>query len=322
VAPAEHRVTGGSYTGFKNRPAGTRGVEIEGPSRQDIAVLGDRTALPGSPSLLHNSRPCVTSLAVDWAVSSGESTIMVAASPGNGLFNMNRRYIQLDAGPQGKWGAGHRDGGRVPDCDCPGLLKGLSLGHGNPGTGKAGPLSQPDRIMKSRIAPSLPFQESPKFVLPGAAALTALVQIAAAVPTTSYNSGSLGKVADGASTTGVVVDQAGAIAAFQDFSSSYSLGERTEVPFRSELNPAANSPFTIEFWAKPTSSDNDDAPVGNRLATGNRTGWVFFQRTAAVGWNFRTYNGNGSTVGWDVTGGTSTLNEWSWSGTARLPPFT
>lgn len=160
---------------------------------------------------------------------------------------------------------------------------------------------------------------SPAFLLPGIATVTALVQIAGAVPTTSYNTGSLGKVADGASTAGVVVDEPGAISAFQDFSSSYSLGDRTEVPYLPALNPASTSPFTIEFWAKPTGSDNDDAPVGNRLASGNRTGWVFFQRSAAVGWNFRTYNGNGSTVGWDVTGGTSNLNEWShvvvvWSG--------
>lgn len=184
-----------------------------------------------------------------------------------------------------------------------------------------GYLSCSYRTMKSNPASSLRFPQATILVLSGIATLTALAQIASAVPTTSYSTGSLGKVADGASTTGVVVDQPGAITAFQDFSSSYSLGERTEIPFRSELNPAANSPFTIEFWAKPTSSDNDDAPIGNRLATGNRTGWVFFQRTAAVGWNFRTYNGNGSTVGWDVTGGTSTLNEWShvvvvWSGSA------
>lgn len=175
--------------------------------------------------------------------------------------------------------------------------------------------------MKSRPVTSLPSPELPTFAVPGIAALTALVQIAAAVPTTSYNTGSLGPVADGASTTGVVVDQAGAIAAFQDFSSSYSLGDRTEVPYLPALNPAATSPFTIEFWAKPTAYDGDDAPIGNRLASGNRTGWVFFQRPEATGWNFRTYNGNGSQVGWDVTGGTSTLNAWShvvvvWSGSA------
>lgn len=145
--------------------------------------------------------------------------------------------------------------------------------------------------------------------------------MAAAVPTTSYNTGSLGTVADGASTTGVVVDQPGAIAAFADFSSSYSLGDRTEIPFQAVLNPAAASPFTIEFWAKPTAYDGDDGVIGNRLASGNRTGWVFFQRPEAAGWNFRMYDGVSGNLGWDLTGGTSTLNAWShvvvvWNGSS------
>lgn len=212
----------------------------------------------------------------------------------------------------------------VPGLEChgPGLLRVTSQGHGSPGTGKAGPDSNPDRPMKTQSAPPLHFRSSPTLVLPGIAALTALLQFAAAVPTTSYNTGSLGTVADGASTTGVVVDQPGAIAAFQDFSSSYSAGDRTEIPYLPALNPASNSPFTIEFWARPTASDNADAPVGNRLGGNvNRSGWVFFQRAPALGWNLRMYNGNGTVNGWDITGGTSTLNAWShvvavWSGTA------
>ncbi|QJE97946.1 LamG domain-containing protein [Luteolibacter luteus] len=148
----------------------------------------------------------------------------------------------------------------------------------------------------------------------------ALAHVAMADPTTSYNTGSLGKLADGASTAGVVVDQPGAIAAYEDFSSNYAGGDRTEIPFLSELNPASGSPFTIEFWAKPTSSDDADAPVGNRLGGNvNRSGWVFFQR--ASGWNFRMYNGNGTQNGWDITGGPAPLNTWThvvavWSGTA------
>ena len=67
-----------------------------------------------------------------------------------------------------------------------------------------------DLTMKPPKTSMLP---STAFLLPGIATVTALVQIAAAVPTTSYNTGSLGKVADGASTTGVVVDQPGAISA-------------------------------------------------------------------------------------------------------------
>lgn len=154
------------------------------------------------------------------------------------------------------------------------------------------------------------------------AAVAALVQLAPAELTTSYNTGTLGIAGNGASTTGVLVDQPGAASAYIDHSSTYAAGEQTVVPFQSQVNPAAAAPFTIEFWAKPTATDNDDAPIGNRLGgSGNRSGWVFFQRGETTGWNFRMYNGNGTAVGWDITGGTSTLNAWShvvvvWNGTS------
>jgi hypothetical protein len=168
----------------------------------------------------------------------------------------------------------------------------------------------PTVISRQTILPTLGFA----FVVTG-------IQMASAAPSTSYNTGTLGTAGDGANSTGVVIDQPGAITTYPDYSSSYASPENTTVPFRSELNPVASSPFTIEFWAKPTASDNDDAPVSNRLASGNRTGWVFFQRAAGTGWNFRMYNGNGSATGWDLTGGTATLDAWShvvavWNGSS------
>jgi hypothetical protein len=154
------------------------------------------------------------------------------------------------------------------------------------------------------------------------AALLALAPIAWAAPSTSYNTGSLGTAGDGANSTDVLIDQPGVLAAGGDYSSQYGTGNNTTVPFLSELNPAAASPFTIEFWAKPTATDNDDAPISNRLGGGgNRSGWVFFQRNETTGWNFRMYNGNGGGLGWDITGGTATLNAWShvvvvWNGSS------
>jgi Concanavalin A-like lectin/glucanases superfamily len=89
------------------------------------------------------------------------------------------------------------------------------------------------------------------------------------------------------------------------------------------LNPTASSPFTVEFWAQPSETDGDDSPLSNRIATTgvDRSGWVFFQRGEGTGWNFRIFNGAGSALGWDLTGGTATLNAWShvvatWSGVA------
>jgi hypothetical protein len=138
--------------------------------------------------------------------------------------------------------------------------------------------------------------------------------------TTSHNSGSLGAVADGVNTDNVLLNQPGALAAPGDLSNGYTAGERTTIPFLAALNPSATSPFTIEFWANPSGSDNDDAVVSNRFATGNRSGWTFFQRNATTGWNFRMYNGSGGNVGWDLTGGTANAGSWShivaiWDGT-------
>jgi len=154
------------------------------------------------------------------------------------------------------------------------------------------------------------------------AALALLLSAAAAhAATTSFNTGSLGAAADGSNADAVALGQPGAVAAGGDQSVGYAGGANTSIPFLSSLNPAASSPFSIEFWSLPSASDNDDTPVSNRFATGNRSGWTFFQR--AAGWNFRMYNGVSGGLGWDLTGGTSTLNVWNhvvatWDGNAAL----
>jgi hypothetical protein len=129
--------------------------------------------------------------------------------------------------------------------------------------------------------------------------------------TVSYNTGSLGSAPDGTNADGVTFID-GVVPAGNDQAASYDgAGANTIIPFQSGLNPASTSPFTIEFWANPTNSDNDDAPVSNRVASGDRSGWAFFQRDANTGWNFRMYDGVGSNLGWDLTGGTGLLNSWS-----------
>src|SRR4051794_35546850 len=104
--------------------------------------------------------------------------------------------------------------------------------------------------------------------------------------TISPNTGSLGSAANGTNSDPVTFGP-GAVTAGGDQSAVYignvNNGTHTNVPFQYGLNPPASSPFTIEFWARPTSSDNDDAPVSNRVTAGNRSGWVFFQRAATAG---------------------------------------
>src|SRR3954467_12429987 len=143
----------------------------------------------------------------------------------------------------------------------------------------------------------------------------------AAIPT-CYNSGSLGAAGNGTHVGNVLVYQPGTVGMGPDYSSYYDgAGAHTTIPWQAALNPATTSPFTVEFWAKPEASDNDDCPLFNRVTAGNRSGWAFFQRNAATGWNWRLYNGNGSQVGWDITGGTAPLDAWShvvgvWNGTS------
>ena len=138
----------------------------------------------------------------------------------------------------------------------------------------------------------------------------------------SYNTGSLGAAANGTDADSVTSGP-GAVSAGGDLSAVYDgvAGSNTVVLYQPALNPASASPFTVEFWARPTASDNDDAPVSNRVSAGNRSGWVFFQRAADAGWNFRMYNGAGGGLGWDLTGGTSALDSWNhvvatWNGSA------
>lgn len=133
----------------------------------------------------------------------------------------------------------------------------------------------------------------------------------------SINTGSLGSAADGVHTPGVELGLPGLINDPLDLAAGYPNYDgpgiyRTEVPFLPELNPPAGQPFTVEFWAMPYASDQGVAgpcPVFNRLGgSGDRSGWIFFQRAEELGWNFAMYSGNGSTIGIDLTGGTAETN--------------
>lgn len=139
--------------------------------------------------------------------------------------------------------------------------------------------------------------------------------------TVSTNFGSLGTAADGSNSNGATLNLPGVLAAPGDLAIGYSSGNNTTVPYLPALNPAASGAFTVEFWAKPSTTDNDDVMISNRIATGNRSGWVIYQRAAATGWNFRMYSGTSGNSGWEVIGGAAPLNTWShvvavWSGSA------
>ncbi len=156
--------------------------------------------------------------------------------------------------------------------------------------------------------------------------LAGLMTLNAQAQTISVNSGSLGSAGNGVNTDGVTFTEPGPLLAPGDLAAGYASGtfSSTSVPYNDALNPAAASPFTIEFWARPSQLITDapgPAPVFNRISSDPRSGWVFFQRSPGTGWNFRMYNGIGSTLGFDLTGGTADVDSWShvvavWNGSS------
>ena len=136
--------------------------------------------------------------------------------------------------------------------------------------------------------------------------------------TTAYNTGSLGSIGDGVNSSGVIADLVGPLEDPNDVSVGYPNTNpggwgpyNTQVPYLSELN--APGAFTIEFWVQPEFEPTGagPSPVFNRTTTSPRSGWVFYQRPAGVGWNFRMYNGVGTNMAIDLTGGTSAAYSWS-----------
>jgi hypothetical protein len=115
----------------------------------------------------------------------------------------------------------------------------------------------------------------------------------------------------------------------------------TDLPFLADNNPAANVPFTVEGWFRPTNDRQNPgaAVINNRLAGSavNRSGWVIFQRApnneysgvsgySGVGWNFRMFTGSGS-LSSDVTSGVPyNVGEWqhvvtTWDGGTVLTMY-
>src|SRR5258706_15479745 len=139
---------------------------------------------------------------------------------------------------------------------------------------RGGSGSKPPRPVNGRVAAPFPQEVSvsqpavpttKKFKSLALAAIPLFLAGAAAQATTvSPNTGSLG-AADNGTNADSVTFAPGVVTGGGDQTAVYDGATgKTTVPFQSGLNPAATSPLTIEFWANPTASDNDDAPVSNR----------------------------------------------------------
>lgn len=156
------------------------------------------------------------------------------------------------------------------------------------------------------------------------AAAFLLSAVFAGASSVSLNTGSLGAAANGSNSDGVTLSTNSPLSVAGDSSAVYGGGStanpiNTTIAYHSAVNPAATSPFTIEFWVNPgVDGDTGWAPVFNRVSTGDRSGWTFFQRGSSAsatsgGWNLALYSGSGSSVGKQITGGGSSFVVGSWT---------
>ena len=91
-------------------------------------------------------------------------------------------------------------------------------------------------------------------------------------------------------------------------------------PYAAALNPSGA--FTVEGWFNPASVSSSLAcAIASAYTTSPREGWLIYESSA--GWEFRTYNQNGTATAVDITGGTPTAGHWDhvvaeWNGTNGL----
>ncbi|MGH7969417.1 MAG: LamG domain-containing protein, partial [Limisphaerales bacterium] len=135
------------------------------------------------------------------------------------------------------------------------------------------------------------------------------------LPIAAANAGSLGTAANGTISDGTVRGEPGIVGKSYRFSNpgwvvTY-FGSHVDVPVNPALNP--DGPFTVEFWAKPSSMPPDlFSPVCSLDASLNggssRSGYILYADGAAGRWQFRT----GGTAGYASTssGGTLDTNGW------------
>ncbi|HTL54680.1 MAG TPA: LamG-like jellyroll fold domain-containing protein [Candidatus Limnocylindrales bacterium] len=155
-------------------------------------------------------------------------------------------------------------------------------------------------------------------------------------PDVAVNFGDQRSAGDGTNTPAIKHPGSGPLAGRTD-SGSHSSHYRdtgasghafTSIPWTAGNNPDAGTPFTVEFWTKPTGDQMNPgpSPINNRVANGitDRTGWVIYQRDpnasyqgppsvpgeSGIGWTFRMYTGNGGSGNDVLTGQPYKLGEW------------
>ncbi|MBI3416523.1 MAG: immunoglobulin domain-containing protein [Verrucomicrobia bacterium] len=150
-------------------------------------------------------------------------------------------------------------------------------------------------------------------------------------PPPAADTGSLGATGDGLYLFGPKRGEPGALSGSSATSARFFNpdfdpglgGSKVEVPFNATLNPSG--PFSVEFWAKPSSlvadvfcmaaSMNADPAIGVGTNANPRAGWLFYQNgsgtnTTANQWQFRLGNATAYLDGDALRGGTVTAGAW------------
>jgi hypothetical protein len=103
----------------------------------------------------------------------------------------------------------------------------------------------------------------------------------------------------------------GALVASSDKASAFDANNNLmQVPYSATLN---SSNFTAEAWLEPTAvqapGDINVCAMASVFASSPREGWLIYQNSA--GFEFRTYNQNGTTPAVDITGG-PVIRPYTW----------
>jgi len=127
------------------------------------------------------------------------------------------------------------------------------------------------------------------------------------------NSGSVGSSGEGIVVRQVTKGAAGRVnncISLNNGGSGIACLAKVDVPYNAALNPAA--PFSVEFWANPTRSDQTLCAISSincmLNGAGSRVGWLVYQDTTR--WQFRLGLMSGYAITLSAPAGTVTLNTW------------
>lgn len=133
-------------------------------------------------------------------------------------------------------------------------------------------------------------------------------------PGQSANLGSAGATVNGNYLGGFVLGVGGALPASAN-TSVQGANTLVEIPYDAALNNAGS--FSAEVWLKPTAipaAGGLISPIASfreNDGTYGRAGWLIYQGDANTGFNFRTYNRNGSNTAVSINSGTGvTAGAW------------